>query len=270
MFAIDGVKLPSNASKTKSGTRADFLREAAKMQAQVNKMLERHRSRDQSDAGEELEQREARHIQRLTRDAQGIQRWLEDNPHDRPGAKNGIRQSNRTDNQSAKMSTEKGVIQGYTAVAAVDDKHQIIVQAQASMPMCWPTSSFPGVSWVACRFRNVFLYSLVMRYAADIYALLRTDVFLFYTAFLDRCRKFDDVVLSSGMARFNSPNPPQASFGEEFASPTAEWLFQPAMSVMPMLRGTAMSSALQWLVLALNNMLWGTVLAFVVWRLTRR
>ena len=127
MFAIDGVKLPSNASKAKSGTRADFLREAAKMQAQVNKMLERHRSRDQSDAGEELEQREARHIQRLTRDAQGIQRWLEDNPHDRPGAKNGIRQSNRTDNQSAKMSTEKGVIQGYTAVAAVDDKHQIIV-----------------------------------------------------------------------------------------------------------------------------------------------
>jgi len=131
MFAIDGVKLPSNASKAKSGTRADFLREATKMQAQVNKMLERHRSRDQSDAGEEPEQREARHIERLTRDAQRIRRWLEDNPHDRRGVKNGIRQSNRTDNQSAKMSTEKGVIQGYTAVAAVDDKHQIIVQAQA-------------------------------------------------------------------------------------------------------------------------------------------
>jgi hypothetical protein len=27
-FAIDGVKLPSNASKAKSGTRADFEREA--------------------------------------------------------------------------------------------------------------------------------------------------------------------------------------------------------------------------------------------------
>ncbi|WP_280142161.1 hypothetical protein [Pseudomonas linyingensis] len=25
MFAIDGVKLPSNASQTHSGTRADFL-----------------------------------------------------------------------------------------------------------------------------------------------------------------------------------------------------------------------------------------------------
>lgn len=29
LFAIDGVKLPSNASKAKSGTRADFEREAA-------------------------------------------------------------------------------------------------------------------------------------------------------------------------------------------------------------------------------------------------
>jgi Transposase DDE domain len=42
-----------------------------------------------------------------------------------------VRQSNRTDNQSAKMATDKGVIQGYTAVAAVDHKHQIIVAAQA-------------------------------------------------------------------------------------------------------------------------------------------
>ncbi len=29
------------------------------------------------------------------------------------------------------MATAKGVIQGYTAVAAVDDRHQIIVAAQA-------------------------------------------------------------------------------------------------------------------------------------------
>jgi transposase len=29
MFAIDGVKLPSNASKARSGTRAEFERQAA-------------------------------------------------------------------------------------------------------------------------------------------------------------------------------------------------------------------------------------------------
>jgi hypothetical protein len=56
---------------------------------------------------------------------------VSDHPEDRKGAKGKIIKSNRTDNQSAKMATSKGVIQGYTGVAAVDDKHQIIVEAQA-------------------------------------------------------------------------------------------------------------------------------------------
>jgi hypothetical protein len=42
-----------------------------------------------------------------------------------------VRKSNLTDNESAKMATGKGVIQGYTGVAAVDEKHQIILDAQA-------------------------------------------------------------------------------------------------------------------------------------------
>ena len=37
MFAIDGVKLPSNASKAKSGTRADFERQAGKLETAANK-----------------------------------------------------------------------------------------------------------------------------------------------------------------------------------------------------------------------------------------
>jgi len=50
---------------------------------------------------------------------------------DRRGPTGGVRQSNRTDNESAKMGTGKGVIQGYTGAAAVDAKSQIIVEAQA-------------------------------------------------------------------------------------------------------------------------------------------
>ena len=42
-----------------------------------------------------------------------------------------MRKSNRTDNESAKMATSKGVIQGYTGVAAVDCRHQVIVEARA-------------------------------------------------------------------------------------------------------------------------------------------
>lgn len=101
MFAIDGVKLPSNASKHRSGTRADFERQAAKR------------------------------VARLERDAAQIRDWLTRHPDDRRGAKGSIRKSNRTDNESAKMATSKGVIQGYTGVAAVDRAHQIIIDAQA-------------------------------------------------------------------------------------------------------------------------------------------
>jgi transposase len=39
MFAIDGVKLPSNASKHRSGTRTDFARQADKLEAAAAAML---------------------------------------------------------------------------------------------------------------------------------------------------------------------------------------------------------------------------------------
>lgn len=46
MFAIDGIKLPSNASKAKSGTRADFEHQAGKLEAAAQRMLARHRQND--------------------------------------------------------------------------------------------------------------------------------------------------------------------------------------------------------------------------------
>ncbi|RPI35888.1 MAG: DDE transposase, partial [Hyphomicrobiaceae bacterium] len=132
MFAIDGVKLPANASKAKSGTREDFAREAQKMDQAVRKMLERHREADAACTPEpSLREREQRQIEKLQREAKQMHQWLADHPRDRMGARGGIRKSNRTDNDSAKMATSKGVIQGYTGVAAVDAKHQIIVDAQA-------------------------------------------------------------------------------------------------------------------------------------------
>jgi transposase len=132
MFAIDGVKLPANASKAKSGTRKDFQREARKMERAVSAMLQRHRSEDAAGAAEpSLREREERQIERLAREAARVRDWLKANPKDRPGARGAIRKSNLTDNDSAKMATAKGVIQGYTGVAAVDERAQIIVEAQA-------------------------------------------------------------------------------------------------------------------------------------------
>ena len=60
-----------------------------------------------------------------------LEQWLEQHREERKSAKGRPRLSNRTDNESAKMPTGKGVVQGYTGVAAVDDKHQVVVHAKA-------------------------------------------------------------------------------------------------------------------------------------------
>ena len=131
MFAIDGVKLPSNASKARSGTRADFEHQASKLETAARTMLERHREEDRRVIEPDLQAKEIQRITRLQSDAAQIRQWLADHPEDRKGSRGSIRKSNRTDNDSAKMATSKGVIQGYTGVAAVDARHQIIVEAQA-------------------------------------------------------------------------------------------------------------------------------------------
>jgi hypothetical protein len=94
-------------------------------------MLERHRDADAKALEPSLAQREAKRIERLRREAAQIKQWLKDHPEDRKGPRGSVRKSNRTDNDSAKMATSKGVIQGFCAVAAVDSKHQIIVEARA-------------------------------------------------------------------------------------------------------------------------------------------
>jgi hypothetical protein len=118
-------------------------------------MLARHRENDALPVEPDLAEKEARSLERLTREAAQMRQWLSDHPDDSKGAKGKVIKSNRTDNQSAKMATSKGVIQGYTGVAAVDDRHQIIVEAQAhgtgseqallmpmvrpAAPLCTPT-----------------------------------------------------------------------------------------------------------------------------------
>ncbi|MGH8311426.1 MAG: transposase, partial [Steroidobacteraceae bacterium] len=131
MFAIDGVKLPSHASKRRSGTRADFERQAEKYETTAQQILARHRTTDALPSEPTLVAKEQQRIARLERDAAQIRGWLGAHPADRRGPTGGLRQSNRTDNESAKMATGKGVIQGYTGAAAVDAKHQIVVEAQA-------------------------------------------------------------------------------------------------------------------------------------------
>jgi transposase len=129
MFAIDGVKLPSNADKRRSGTHAELAHEAKRMEAAVAKMLQAHRSRDESKE-DEVAGPDAQRLERLSGEAKRIREFLATHA-ERRSEKGSLRKSNVTDNDSAKMATAKGVIQGYTAVAAVDERAQIIVAAQA-------------------------------------------------------------------------------------------------------------------------------------------
>lgn len=50
---------------------------------------------------------------------------------DKRGARGNLKQSNLTDNESAKMPCAHGVVQGYNGLAMVDSKHQVIVAAEA-------------------------------------------------------------------------------------------------------------------------------------------
>jgi hypothetical protein len=71
-------------------------------------------------------------IDTLMRNAKKIDNFLSTNePRMGQGRRKQEVQSNITDNQSAKMTTSKGTIQGMACVTAADEKHQIIVHAQA-------------------------------------------------------------------------------------------------------------------------------------------
>ena len=138
LFAIDGMKLPRNAAKSKSGKRSDFVREAAKIKAAVQTMLACQRQADNAPEGSEA-QRATPTVGCLQKEAASIHRWLHANPAERTSGKGKEVLSNRNDNESAKMALGKGVLRGYTAVAAVDAKAQIVIDvtAAARNGTCW-------------------------------------------------------------------------------------------------------------------------------------
>ncbi len=134
MFAIDGCKLPSNASKEWSGTRADFARKAAKMERAVAHLVSAHAAQDADEAADPADAVRRAHEERtlatLRANAQKLRTALADTS-DRIGAKGTPIKRNLTDPDSATLKGSHGVVQGYIGVAAVDAEHQIVVEAQA-------------------------------------------------------------------------------------------------------------------------------------------
>jgi hypothetical protein len=75
-------------------------------------------------------EKEEEAIERLRGKVQKLEKWLADG-EDKKGPRGNVKQSNLTDNESAKMPSAHGVVQGYNGVAAVDSKHQVVVHAEA-------------------------------------------------------------------------------------------------------------------------------------------
>ena len=133
LFALDGLRLPSNASKQWSGTRSELEGRKQRIEAKVKKLLCEHTEQDKRDEGSPKAgggPDRQRQIERLQRKADRIGKWLKENE-----AKIGPRgkeiTSNITDNESAEMYTAHGIIQGYNGQALADSKHQVIVHGEA-------------------------------------------------------------------------------------------------------------------------------------------
>lgn len=132
-FAIDGCKLPTDASKQWSGTHAELEKKSLKMRARAERIVNKHLECDsQKNKQSNHHQKDMQTVATLLRNADKIDKFLAGNEkrigHSR--SKKEV-QSNITDNESCKMTTSKGTIQGMTCVTVADEKHQIIIEARA-------------------------------------------------------------------------------------------------------------------------------------------
>lgn len=133
LFAIDGCKMSSNAAKEWSGTTNELKAKSQKIFRQMQHHVREHQRVDGNDTLDDArKKRSEQAIETLTKAHEKIDKFLKMNtPRIGEGKQKKEVKSNITDNESAKMTTSKGTIQGYNGVATADKKHQVIVDAQA-------------------------------------------------------------------------------------------------------------------------------------------
>jgi transposase len=133
-FSLDGLKLPGNASKDCSGTFTEVEYKRKKIEKKIKQLIYQHKQNDAHESTGQCINEDKKHkqqIEKLNRQAERVRKLLSENAP-KKGVLKEENKSNVTDNDSAKMSTMHGVIQGYNCQALVDDKHQEIVHGQVS------------------------------------------------------------------------------------------------------------------------------------------
>ena len=131
-FAIDGCKLKTDASKQWSGKFSELENKSKKMRQRAERIVKRHLDSDSSKSESKHHEKDKQTVETLLKNADKIDRFLEENEPKQGHSKSQKEvQSNITDNESCKMTTNKGTIQGMTCVTAADAKHQIVIAAEA-------------------------------------------------------------------------------------------------------------------------------------------
>jgi transposase len=123
-FALDGCKLPSNAAKEHSGTFSEYRKKITTLKKKIELLMKQHTINDQAQDQDRIQKA----IQDIKKQKKRIEQFIETNTPrmHHPGCEV---KSNITDNDSAKLKTSGGYIQGYNALALSDSKHQIVVNA---------------------------------------------------------------------------------------------------------------------------------------------
>lgn len=136
VFALDGCKLPSNASRRKSGKFSDLQRKKQNIEKKVERLLKEQEEADKKDDDDDQgggrpsdRSNRQKQIERLQKQADRIEKFLKKNAP-KIGKQGREIKSNITDNDSAMMGGSHGSIQGYNGQALVDSKHQVIVHGE--------------------------------------------------------------------------------------------------------------------------------------------
>jgi transposase len=127
-FSLDGVKLSANVSKEWSGTIEELKHKRDKLQEKLQRTIAEHAQADQQP--ELVVERQKKRERRFQMQVERLNQFLKDREPKR-GSDGKEIQSNAVDNESVKMPSSHGVIQGYNAQALVDSKRQVILAAEA-------------------------------------------------------------------------------------------------------------------------------------------
>ena len=141
MFAIDGCKLPSNASKEWSGKISDLRKKKTDLEKLLFRILHQHKELDRSAKAKEIQEpfrktlgedkeRHERHVRRIEGKLKKINQYLS-TAEPKVGPSGQEVQGNITDGESARIKGPHGYIQGYNGIAIADSGSQVIVAAEA-------------------------------------------------------------------------------------------------------------------------------------------